>query len=70
MRGEIDPQRGMFSYMTLSNGPQDHPIRRVRRVVDKALKALDEDFSHLLSELGRSSIAPEMLLRAQFLQIF
>lgn len=71
MRGEIDPQRGMFSYIDLEQRvPQDHPIRKVRRVVDKALKALDEDFSHLYSELGRSSIAPEMLLRAQFLQIF
>jgi len=56
MRGEIDRQRGIFSYIDLEQRvPQDHPIRKVRRVVDKALKALDEDFSHLYLELGRSS---------------
>lgn len=71
MRGEIDPQRGMFSYIDLEQRvPKDHPIRKIRRVVDKALKALDNDFSALYSAVGRSSIAPEMLLRAQFLQIF
>lgn len=71
MRGEIDPQRAMFSYVDLEQRvPQDHPIRKIRRVVDKALKALNDDFSALYAETGRNSIPPEMLLRAQFLQIF
>ena len=71
MRGEIDPQRGLFSYVDLEERiPQDHPIRKIKRVVDRALKALDDDFAGQYSDVGRSSIAPEMLLRAQFLQIF
>lgn len=41
MRSEIDPQSGMFSYINLEQRvPEDHLIRKVRRVVDKALKAL------------------------------
>jgi len=61
----------MFSYVDLEQRvPQDHPIRKIRRVVDKALKSLNEDFDELYAERGRNSIAPEMLLRAQLLQIF
>jgi len=48
MRNEINPQRDMFSYISLEQRvPEDHPIRRVRRVVDKALTALDDDLSAL-----------------------
>jgi transposase len=71
MRGEVDPQRGMFSYVDLeSRVPASHPIRKIRRVVDKALKTLSPEFDQYYSEFGRVSIPPEMLLRAQFLQIF
>ena len=41
MRGEADPQPGMFSYVDLeSRIPKQHPIRKIRRIVDKALPAL------------------------------
>ncbi len=38
MRGEIDPQPSMFSCVDLdSRIPNDHPIRKIRRIVDEAL---------------------------------
>ena len=71
MRGEVNPQRGMFSYVDLeARVPSSHPIRKIRGVVDKALKTLSPEFDQYYSEFGRVSIPPEMLLRAQFLQIF
>jgi len=47
----------------------DHPLRAIRRMVDTALGQMDELFSGMYSEIGRPSIAPERLLRAQTLQI-
>jgi transposase len=39
-------------------------------MVNAALQALDEDFNALYSDLGRDSIPPEKLLRAQLLMVF
>jgi transposase len=70
MRGDTDPQGAMFSYIDLeSRVPKSHPIRKIRQVVDKALKALGSDFDELYADSGRASVAPEKLLRAQLLQI-
>lgn len=70
MRGEIDPQAPMFSYVDIeSRIPKTHPIRKIRKIVDKALSDLDDYFDLLYSEEGRPSIPPEMLLRASLLQI-
>ena len=71
MRGEIDPQRTMFSYIDIEQRiPASHPIRKIRGVIDVALQAIDSDISVQYSSYGRPSIPPEQLLRAQFLQIF
>lgn len=70
MRGEINPQASMFSYVDLeSRIPKKHPIRKIRTIVDKALAELDMWFDQLYSDNGRPSIPPEMLLRASLLQI-
>ena len=45
--------------------PKDHPLRPIRKMVDEALKALDAEFDALYAGLGRDSIPPEKLLRAQ-----
>ena len=50
--------------------PKDHPLRPIRRMVDEALEALDADFDALYADLGRDSIPPEKLLRAQLLMAF
>ena len=60
----------MFSYITLEQRiPADHPARRIRVLVDRALAALDADFDRLYSSTGRPSIPPEQLLRALLLMI-
>ena len=70
MRGEIDPQASMFSYVDLeSRIPQDHPIRKVRKIVDTALQEIEPWFDDLYATGGRPSIPPEMLIRASLLQI-
>lgn len=49
--------------------PADHPLRRMRPLVEVALKALSPAFDEMYSALGRPSIAPEKLLKALLLQV-
>lgn len=71
MRGEMDPQASMFSYVDLeSRIPQKHPIRKIRRVLDQVIPTLEPTFDEMYSERGRPSIPPEQLIRALLLQIF
>ena len=70
MRGEIDAQAEMFSYVDLeSRIPSQHPIRKIRGIVDEALIELEPAFAEMYSDRGRPSIPPEQLLRALLLQI-
>jgi len=69
MRGNQDEQEEVFSYIPLEKRvPQDHPLRRVREMTDRALQELSVGFDQLYSQTGRPSIPPEQLLRAQILQ--
>ena len=71
MRGHDEQQEGMFSYVSTERRvPQDHPLRRIRRMTDTALEAMSPLFAQLYSRIGRPSIAPEKLLRALLLQAF
>jgi transposase len=71
MRGHDELQEGMFSYISAEKRvPQDHPLRRVRALVDEALEQMSPEFATLYSRHGRPSIAPEKLLRALLLQFF
>ncbi len=70
MRGDAGQQSGMFSYVTLEQRvPVDHPVRRIRALVDRALGRMDEELDKLYASKGRPSIAPERLLRAQLLMV-
>ena len=69
MRGEDQQQDGVFSYVSLEQRvPSQHPLRQIRRMVDKALGELSGRFEELYATTGRPSIAPEKLLRALLLQ--
>ena len=71
MRGEADPQPALFSVVDLeARIPRQHPIRKVRRIVDEALPDLEAAFQAMYSDRGRPSIPPEQLIRALLLQIF
>ncbi len=70
MRGIDYTQNELFSYRTLeSRIPGDHPLRKLRYLVDILLTTLDEEFDDLYSRRGRASIPSERLLRASLLQI-
>jgi len=47
--------------------PKDHPIRRIRRIVDEVLEELDGEFDAMYSRIGRPSIPPEQLLKSTVL---
>jgi Transposase and inactivated derivatives len=47
--------------------PADHPIRRIRKVVDAVLAELDGEFSAMYATVGRPSVPPEQLLKATVL---
>src|SRR5689334_19036642 len=71
MRGFDCKQDGMFSYLSPEQRvPADHPLRKIRPLVDQILKEMSPQFGKLYSSIGRPSIAPERLLRALLLQIF
>jgi transposase len=68
MRGEVDPQLGLLTLITPEKRiPADHPIRRIKTLADEALKRLDPVFDEMYEGMGRPSIPPERLLKAQLL---
>ena len=70
MRGSDEVKGSLFSYVDLEERiPTRHPLRKIRAVVNDALRSLDADFARLYAGEGRPSIAPERLIRASLLQI-
>src|SRR5207245_5623738 len=70
MRGDDQQQDGMFSYISPNKRvPQEHPLRRIRSIVDRVLDQLSPRFNKLYARAGRPSIPPEKLLRALVLQL-
>ncbi|MER8868315.1 transposase, partial [Mesorhizobium sp. M0751] len=71
MRGGDGQTGELFSYVDLeARVRRDHPLRRIRAIVNEALAALEREFAALYSPIGRPSIPPEKLLRAMLLQAF
>ncbi|MFB9985728.1 IS5 family transposase [Mesorhizobium kowhaii] len=71
MRGGDEQTGELFSYVDLeARVRRDHPLRRIRAIVNEALSALEREFAALYSPIGRPSIPPEKLLRAMLLQAF
>jgi transposase len=69
MRGADEQPGSMFSYISLEQRvPQDHPLREIRRITDRALERISPRLGALYVKFGRPSIAPEKLLRALLLQ--
>ena len=70
MRGGDQIQSAMFSYLSPETRVRkEHPLRAIREMVDRALGEMSPLFDKMYSEMGRPSIAPEKLLRAQLLQM-
>jgi transposase len=70
MRGQDNQQADMFSYLSPEQRVRaDHPLRAIRAMADMALWSMSSRFDEMYSQLGRPSIPPEKLLRAQLLQM-
>jgi len=70
MRGMDMTSGSLFSYVDLEERiPAQHPLRKIRQVVNDALASLDAAFEVLYTDFGRPSIPPERLIRASLLQI-
>src|SRR5436190_2087532 len=70
MRGADHQQNHMFSYLSPEmRVRKDHPLRTIRAMVDEVLTQLSRRFDAMYARVGRPSIPPEKLLRAQLLQM-
>src|SRR5579859_3957832 len=70
MRGHDKQQSQMFSYLSPERRVrQNHPLRGIRKMVDEVLREMSPRFTRMYAKVGRPSIAPEKLLRAQLLQM-
>lgn len=68
MRGSTERQAVMLLNVTAEDFiPDDHPIRRVRRLIDTMLERLSPEFTALYAEGGRHSVPPEHLIKATLL---
>lgn len=69
MRGRDKEQEPLYSYISMEQRiPEDHPLRRIRKIVDELMKSLSPRLTKLYASDGRPSIPPEQLLRALLLQ--
>jgi len=71
MRGDDRQPAHLFSYVSPeARVPADHPLRAIRALVDELLRTMSPDFDARYAAVGRPSIPPERLLRAQLVQFF
>jgi transposase len=71
MRGSDLQTDRMFCYSSPETFvPEDHPLRPIRTMVEKALSDLSSEFTAMYSHTGRPSVPPEKLLKALLLQAF
>ena len=71
MRGDANQQATMLTAITPdAKVPQDHPIRAIKPIVERALLDLSPVFNAMYAKVGRPSIPPEHLLKAQLLMAF
>src|ERR1700680_225882 len=70
MRGADEQQSQIFSYLSPeARVRKDHPLRAIGMMVDEVLGQMSGSFDAMYASVGRPSIAPEKLLRAQLLQL-
>ena len=68
MRGDTDDQAKVMLFITPEHlVPQDHPIRAIRPIVERALEQISPALDAMYSNCGRPSIPPESLLKSSLL---
>jgi transposase len=69
MRGRAVPQSNFVSLISAEELiPDGHPIRRIKRMVDEVIRAMNPVFEAMYSDIGCPSIPPGRLLKAKVLQ--
>jgi len=64
MRGQVEQQSTFLSLKSPGDMvPADHPLRRIKPLVDAALARMSDVFDEVYAEKGRHSIPPERLLK-------
>ena len=68
MRGERERQANIMLAVTPETFvPEDHPLRRIKALVDDCLQQLSPRFDEMYARSGRPSIPPEHLLKGSLL---
>ena len=67
MRGRTTRQATFTAITPDQKVPKNHPIRRIRALVEPVLKELSPVFEEMYAVIGRPSIPPEHLLKATLL---
>ena len=67
MRGKTTRQATFTAITPDQKVPQNHPVRRIRALVEPVLKELSPVFEEMYAVIGRPSIPPEHLLKATLL---
>lgn len=68
MRGSFERQATMLSIVSPEQRvPQDHPLRKIKAMVDCELVGLSRVFDKMYSSHGRPSIPPERILKSMLL---
>jgi transposase len=68
MRGPDSKQATMFSFVSPEHWvPRGHPLRPIKAMADEVLASMSRTFNRMYSKVGRPSIPPERLLKAQIL---
>jgi transposase len=68
MRGQADEQTPLFHVFSVEDRIRaDHPLRDIKRRVDRILAEMFEQFAQAYSRTGRPSVPPERLLKALLL---
>ena len=70
MPGADITQESLFTVAKLDDFvPVNHPLRAIRKLANTALQRMSALFDTLYADTGRTSVAPEKLMRAQLLQL-
>lgn len=68
MRGKAASQKTLLLVGSVEERiPQRHPIRRIKALADEALASMGGVFEAMYARIGRPSVPPERLLKAQLL---
>lgn len=69
MRGRVDSQGDLYHTFRVHDlVPANHPLREIRRRVDRVLAGMSRDFNAAYGRTGRPSVPPERLIKALLLQ--